>query len=117
MPYDTLIAIAKVLWTIGTSWFDIVSDILNGLIFINGSTKSITLPNCTTLNVSYTKAPTTDILPDASKNCTVVTEIQEQHLVWGFLSLSMVFVPGIFYVFSPGEISLCVRKTEQVAAY
>ena len=95
MPYDTLIAIAKVLLTIGTSWYDIVTDILSGLDFLNWPAKSITPKNCTFPNVNYTEVSATDFFSDASKNCTVGTEVSEQHLVWGFLSLSIIFLPGI----------------------
>ena len=104
MACDNLVAIAKVLGTIGCSWFDIVSDILNGLNFIRGSVKSITTTTCTPPNVSSTENLTTDSITDASQNCTVVTEIRQQYLIWGYLSLCMICVPGIFWAFSPDMI-------------
>ena len=71
MAFDTgiLFPLVKVIMVTGTSWFDMISDLLNGLHFIIGS--PFAAQNAT-ININDTNITTTEFALDAPGNRTVM---------------------------------------------
>ena len=92
MDYINLILL---LWKFGSYCFDVVSDILNGLSFLHESRN-------TTVNGIFNTVNDGPFLHNETKFYNVSdrypeVQIERPDTIWGVLSLSFVFMPGLIY--------------------
>ena len=95
------LGLGKYTFTFGSTAFDIGSDITNSLDFLGVFNKD-TYPNTTLLpsnNVTYLNT-TTMPLCNTQKSTDCAAMDQRQDLIWGILSLSIIFLPGALLAFA-----------------
>lgn len=87
-----------------SSSFDVTMDVIAGVGFIKGTKNHTSTLNTSVTTNSTGDVPVTYILLNSSANSTNTQEITNHHLVWGYLTIALIFLPGIFVVLSPDTV-------------
>ena len=104
---DVLMALAKHTIALGSSSFDMGSDLVNGLTFLEYFVP--TNENSSSFNSSFS-------IENNINKTVVISEVPSEynedrvHQIWGILSVLLIFVPGIVYGFPEMISDICKRK-------
>ena len=101
---DVLMGLARYTIGLGSSFFDMGSDLINGLNFLKPSNETLSASN-SSYSITNMTNTTVEIVNETSNNIVY----DQVHQIWGTMSIMMIFLPGFVYGIPIMISNICKR--------